>query len=127
MMRSTRTAIAALFVFVMSDLAEAKDRPPGSGSTECWLDSNNDTGCGGIICYCCYDNGCWICQGANPDDCSWDPAYRIGGTKPPSSIKPPGPRPPRPGLLETTPGGAQPPSGMGTPKPTAPPPPPVLR
>lgn len=103
----------------LSAPAEAKNRPPGTGSTECWRDSNNDTGCGGIICYCCYDDGCWICQGANPDNCSWDPAY--------SSVRPPRPRPPRPGLFDTiperAPGG---PSAPGTPKPT-PPPPVILR
>ena len=43
----------------------------------CVSDPDTDKGGGGLIRYCCYDDGCWICA-AYYIDCVWDPAYRAG-------------------------------------------------
>ena len=55
---------------------------------------------GGIICSCCYDDGCWICNAQNsqvPDlykNCEWQPAARRKGVtkiRPGSGVLDPGP------------------------------------
>jgi hypothetical protein len=32
----------------------------------------------GLISWCCYSNGCWICSSSNLTDCVWDPGYPGG-------------------------------------------------
>jgi hypothetical protein len=41
-----------------------------------------DCGTEGLIAWCCYSDGCWICNSANLQDCVWDPAYRGPPSKP---------------------------------------------
>ena len=48
-----------------------------------------------LICYCCYDEGCWICN-SDTYDCVWDGSYRAGSKPgapleipPRSTISPP--------------------------------------
>src|SRR6185369_4563699 len=61
--------------------ADAKNRPTVDdpyGRT-CFADPSTDKGAGGAISYCCYDNGCWICNSGSPlgrGNCVWDPGYR---------------------------------------------------
>jgi len=49
---------------------------------------------GGIICSCCFNNGCWICDagvsGPIIYDCDWNDAVRNQGTVPGGSIVPGG-------------------------------------
>ena len=76
----------AVLMLVLASPAEAKPRPTvdDPGGDTCFNDPSTDKNCGsveaGAICYCCYDDGCWIC-GTTPmpgDECVWDPAYRSG-------------------------------------------------
>jgi len=80
-----RHMVMAMFLtLVLLSPAEAKRRPTvdnPNGDT-CFGDPTTDKNCqgsdDGAICYCCYDDGCWIC-GITPlpgDECVWDPAYR---------------------------------------------------
>jgi hypothetical protein len=81
---------AALLTLLASSPAHGKNRPTvdaDNGDT-CFGDAETDKNCNaggsavGAICYCCYDDGCWIC-GADPlpgNECVWDPAYRAIGT-----------------------------------------------
>lgn len=71
---------AALLTSLWSPPAEGKNRPTvddGRGRT-CFADTETDQGCFGAICYCCYDNGCWICGRTEKpsDQCVWDDSYR---------------------------------------------------
>jgi len=82
-----------------------KPRPAVDSPSICWTGGSSDNGCGGPICYCCYDEGCWICN-KDTYDCVWDSSYR--GDKrpnttgiaplPPASIKPPWSKSPKGGV-----------------------------
>jgi hypothetical protein len=71
-----RHMIVAIFlILVLLSSADGKPRPTISDITDCLHDPTTDFHCDGQICYCCYDDGCWICN--NPDvnpnpDCAWD-------------------------------------------------------
>ena len=95
---------AAILALVTATPSEAKRRPTlDNDALECLSDDDADRSCGGAICYCCYDDGCWICND-NQADCVWDPAYRKGRrpvTRPPVG--------PKPGGIQ----GESPPSGPG--------------
>lgn len=130
-------AAFGVFALAISTPGHAKD-DPGGGPTACVEDPESDKGGDSTLYYCCYDNGCWICDWKNGLNCHWDDSYgtRIGGRlpqskrpdglKPPLSVAPPRPRPPKLGPLETSPGSpSQGPSAPGTP--SAPPPAPILR
>lgn len=73
-----RHMVTAIFlILVLLFLADGKNRPTfddPNGAT-CWKDTTTDKGCGigDLICYCCYDDGCWICGVA--ESCVWDPKY----------------------------------------------------
>jgi len=81
-----RHMVMAIFLMlVLLSSAGGKPRPTvdePNGDT-CMNDPTTDKNCGGntdagAICYCCYDDGCWIC-GTSPlpsDECVWDPKYR---------------------------------------------------
>ena len=80
---------------VGSFAAEGKPRPTvdDKDGMDCFLDPTTDKNCGtpqgsGSICYCCYDDGCWICGiTAEPGDkCVWDGKYRALAT--PVGIEP---------------------------------------
>lgn len=79
-----RHIVVAIFLtVVLLSSADGKPRPTvddPNGDT-CWKDKTTDKGCGGLLCWCCYDDGCWICGAAEPT-CVWDPAYRA--IEPPS-------------------------------------------
>lgn len=80
-----RHMVVAIFLtLVLLSFADGKPRPTvddPNGDT-CFNDPTTDKNCGGDkdvgnICYCCYDDGCWIC-GTSPspgDECVWDPKY----------------------------------------------------
>jgi len=98
--------VAILSMLVL--LSPAKDiaEPPGT-YYDCIEASNHGIDllyeCDGPICYCCFDEGCWICDPTFTENrkCVWDPAYRtqlgtVPQIEPPSigpesggSIKPP--------------------------------------
>jgi hypothetical protein len=83
----------AFLTLVLSSTGEGKPRPTvdaDNGDT-CFNDPTTDKNCGGgqdpvgSICYCCYDDGCWIC-GTTPmpgDQCVWDDHYRAQIGPPP--------------------------------------------
>jgi hypothetical protein len=83
--------LAAFLTLVLSSSVQAKNRPTvdsGNGDT-CFEDPTTDKNCGakevGAICYCCYDDGCWIC-GTTPtpgNECVWDDKYRAALGAPP--------------------------------------------
>jgi hypothetical protein len=49
--------------------------PKSRTYSECLTDQASDHGCEGLICWCCYSDGCWICNSSPPLDCVWDDAY----------------------------------------------------
>lgn len=76
-MRLILIAAAVLLILAGPSLAERK-RGGDAGIDDCLM-GNNDNECDGEICYCCYEDGCWIC-GFDEDgnaymDCVWDGAY----------------------------------------------------
>ena len=84
-------AIATLSLALAAS-AEAKPRPTvdAPNGDDCFNDPSTDKNTpecdGGAVCYCCYDDGCWVC-GTTPlpgDSCVWDPAYRPKGTSKPT-------------------------------------------
>jgi hypothetical protein len=107
--KMSHMVVAVFLTLVLLSSADGKPRPTvdePNGDT-CMGDPTTDKNCGGgndvgAICYCCYDDGCWVC-GNTPlpgDECVWDPAYRTQmetapQTEPPS-ISPEGGRPIRP-------------------------------
>jgi hypothetical protein len=91
---------AALFGVLILALtatpSEALKPRPTVDSVDACISGKGDKSCDGIICSCCYNEGCWICGDAYYD-CVWDPAYRKGGAgKGLSTVKPPL----SPGVLE---------------------------
>jgi hypothetical protein len=86
-------SVAAFLMLLLASPAEAKKRPTvdsPNGDT-CFADPTTDRNCNnggeGAICYCCYDDGCWIC-GVNPlpgNECVWDDAYRAQLAPPPAT------------------------------------------
>jgi len=111
-----------------------------SGGDTNWGTSNspdNPYGCAGAICYCCKDDGCYICDNTGYD-CTWDgkassraikrrlralglPTTRPTTVKPGLTTRPPRGGPPKPGLLEGD-GTLLPQGPAPTGRPTAPPP-----
>jgi hypothetical protein len=73
-------------IFVVAGLTPGVAKPRGSSADPfvCFTIDKEEQDCNGAICYCCYDDGCWICGNKGeygymlPDlnDCTWDPAYR---------------------------------------------------
>src|SRR5690349_6476009 len=82
MRNSFRFTFAALICLTLPTPDWAKNRPTvddPNGDT-CFGDPEADTNCGsqkpaGLICYCCYDDGCWICGNSPLEKCVWDPKY----------------------------------------------------
>lgn len=90
MLRSMIAVAAAFVVLAVSAMdAEALNRRPTVGDIDrCELDSfggGSDQGCEGLICWCCYSDGCFICNYVatvgGDTDCVWDPSY-AGGQRP---------------------------------------------
>lgn len=88
-----RHMVAAIIflILVLLSSADGKNRPTGpySGPDSCWVDHDTEASCSGLICYCCYDDGCWICNNVVGDttDCVWDPKYssrNLPSTEPPT-------------------------------------------
>jgi hypothetical protein len=50
-------------------------RPTIDTAARC-INGAGEKGCGGLLCWCCYSDGCWICN-SDYDDCVWDDAYRV--------------------------------------------------
>jgi hypothetical protein len=95
MRKSVTFAIAASLAVLMSSPIAAKPRPTVGDADTCWDGGSADKGCEGLICYCCYDEGCYICN-KDTRDCVWDGSYRAGShpgrpleVPPRSSISPP--------------------------------------
>ena len=62
-------------------LAMLPRRPTVGGPHECFKDATTDKECsegGGLLCSCCYSDGCWICDNwfGMPANCTWDDSYR---------------------------------------------------
>lgn len=73
-----RNMVVAIFLMlVLLSFADGKPRPTVSDPSDCWIDPGTDKDCGGPICYCCYDDGCWICDSPYNADkgCDWDSSY----------------------------------------------------
>lgn len=95
-MRKSLIAITPILAaLAMATPSEAKPRPTVDSSDICWGGASSDKGCGGLICWCCYDEGCWICN-KDTYDCVWDGSYRAGSrpgepynVPPPAGVKPP--------------------------------------
>ncbi len=85
---------AAILALVTATPSEAKRRPTIDTADRC-IGGAGDKGCGGLICYCCYDDGCWICD-KDYGHCTWDDKYRTGRPPvgPKSGVMPPGGVPP---------------------------------
>lgn len=66
--------VTAILTFCGSIPSEAKPRPQGGTPLDCWNTGLTDQGCGGLICWCCYDDGCYICNSTRWD-CVWDSKY----------------------------------------------------
>ncbi|MEZ5670754.1 MAG: hypothetical protein R3F55_25625 [Alphaproteobacteria bacterium] len=84
MVSATAALAAALLLAFSADESQAVGRrTAGSTADQCFADAaygNASSGSGGALTWCCYANGCWICNNviANPNldkDCAWDPAY----------------------------------------------------
>ena len=64
-------------------------RPTVDTPTRCFIGAG-ESGCEGLICWCCYSDGCWICDhvGGFPryDNCVWDDAYRAQPVGPPRPL-----------------------------------------
>lgn len=143
-------ATIAPVLLTSSGPGEAKNRPtvgPSDATVAYQLcladggDTNSGTGpggtCAGAICYCCYDDGCFICNNIG-GDCVWDGKARartirqrlkgrLDRPAKPATVNPgPTTRPPNlvPGILEGG-GGLSPQGPAATGKPVAPPPPPA--
>jgi hypothetical protein len=117
--------VAIFLMLILLSSAEGKPRPTvddPSGDT-CFSDPTTDKNCGdkdsGAICYCCYDDGCWIC-GNTPlpgDECVWDPKYSsksLPPTEPPTISPVNGQRPIKlpPTVIQTEPITISPESGQ---------------
>lgn len=84
--------VAAVLLAVSAMDAQALNRRPTvSDIDRCELDALNggaDQGCEGSICWCCYSDGCFICNYVDTvgqdADCAWDPSY-AGGQRPGNS------------------------------------------
>jgi len=121
-------AMTFAIVLMFSVSADAKPRPNigdpdaamgiclGEGGDNNWgtsNDSDNVYGCAGLICYCCYDDGCYICDNTG-HDCAWDakasslsvkrrlrlPTTRPTTVKPGLTTRPPRGGPLAPSILE---------------------------
>jgi hypothetical protein len=70
---------AAALLFAATP-GEAAKRPTVSTPSVCF--GGGGGACEGAICYCCYDDGCWICSGDGdtpydaPGNCQWEDHYR---------------------------------------------------
>ena len=121
-------AALGIFALVVSTPSRAKDNP-GGGPAACLEDPDADQGGDTTLYYCCYDDGCWICDWSRTGglNCTWDPSYGARGGRlprnirrpdiylPPVTPKPPRSQPPTLGPLETSPGSPQGPPAPGTP------------
>ncbi len=75
-------ALAAALPVAVSAVADPKSpRPDGADITECELNHPENFDCEGLLCWCCYSDGCYICNNASatnkPADCKWDPGRRL--------------------------------------------------
>lgn len=78
--KTSHMVVAIFLALVFISSADGKPRPTGpyGGPDFCWADwRNTDAACTGPICYCCYDDGCWICDNVEGGltNCVWDPKY----------------------------------------------------
>jgi hypothetical protein len=58
-------------------------RPTIDTSGRCFR-GDGESGCEGLLCWCCYSDGCWICNNdaGQPGDCVWDEQYRTQSSPP---------------------------------------------
>ena len=65
-------------------------RPTTGTEADCFLNGDREgkdpskptKGCEGLLCWCCYSDGCWICDSAGEMNCVWDDAGRGPPSKP---------------------------------------------
>jgi len=74
--------VVIFLALVLLSSADGKPRPPGKAGSALYcfgdleIGETDNIGCDGTICYCCYDEGCWICNDEGDEgvsDCVWDP------------------------------------------------------
>jgi hypothetical protein len=66
---------ALLLALTSTESWAMKRRPTISTPQQCTIDAvggQADLGCEGAICWCCYSDGCYICNSSGAD-CVWDP------------------------------------------------------
>jgi hypothetical protein len=118
MLRPAIFFASALLILLGGATSEARKRPTVGGPDACiGYDCE-----GGLICSCCYDDGCWICDALAPgsslpgwQNCEWDPAFRKKGVtkiSPGSGVLDPGTGNPRPPSFNPKPYSL--PGGTGT-------------
>jgi hypothetical protein len=73
---SSKAAIAAAALMLLGadpSVAAPKWQPGDKSAEDCIYEGRQE--CDDLICSCCFDNGCWICND-ELEDCVWDPAAR---------------------------------------------------
>jgi hypothetical protein len=82
MVRLSLIIAAAVLALVAATPSEALPKRSGTGTINDCLGADTDKECDedGIICYCCYADGCWICgfdeDGNAYQDCVWEGSLR---------------------------------------------------
>jgi hypothetical protein len=59
-------------------VATLKPRPTFDNPSICFKGAG-ESACEGLLCWCCYSDGCWICDNwfDVPANCVWDDSYRV--------------------------------------------------
>jgi hypothetical protein len=103
--------IVAASIFLGAYTESDAAKRPSDDTSGGWCFLTNDYDCSGVICSCCYDDGCWICDRGDvtmdlPEagDCHWDPSYgsRAPGKGKPITVKPDDRREPLPPKVPKT-------------------------
>lgn len=63
-------------------------RPTIDSIGRCFHQGAGESACEGLLCWCCYSDGCWICDNhaGLPTNCVWDPQYRTLAGGPPRPL-----------------------------------------
>lgn len=71
------TAVAAFVTLLAAGPGEAAPifQPGDRSIDDCIYEGRHECPEGSVTCFCCFDDGCWICND-ELEDCVWDPAAR---------------------------------------------------
>jgi len=94
-LRSTTSCVALLAALALAIAGPTpgyadKRRPTISTPKQCTIDAvggQATLSCDGLICSCCYSDGCYICD-KDGKDCVWDPGHSAG--RRPGAVSPGG-------------------------------------